>query len=81
MEENKPEKKTPGRLERLVRALLLLAASIGFSGLAWFLGLYRVEDPAWLYGMVGAVIVLALVISRLGARLIMPVILKRLARR
>jgi hypothetical protein len=65
------EKKPPGRLERLVRALLLFAASLFFSGLAWLLGLYRMQDPVWLYGMVGGVIVLAVLTSRLGARLVM----------
>jgi hypothetical protein len=66
------EKRTlPGRIERLVRALLLLAASGVFSAAAWAAGLYRLQDPVWLYGMVGGVIVAALLVSRFGARLVM----------
>ncbi|HWC63973.1 MAG TPA: hypothetical protein VG501_10150 [Rhizomicrobium sp.] len=64
------EKTWPGRVERLIRALLLLAASILLSGLAWLLGLYRLADPLWVYGTVGGIIVLAVLASRLGTRLI-----------
>jgi hypothetical protein len=65
------EKPLPGRTERLVRSLLLLAASALFSALAWAAGLYRLQDPVWLYGMIGGVIVAALLVSRFGARLVM----------
>jgi len=61
----------PGRIERLVRALLLLAASAIFSAAAWAAGLYQVQDPVWLYGMIGGVIIAALLASRFGARLVM----------
>jgi hypothetical protein len=64
------KKEIPGRVERLVRALLLLAASLTFSAAAWAAGLYRLQDPVWLYGMMGGVIVAALLVSRFGARLI-----------
>lgn len=68
---------TPGRLERLVRALLLLAASLAFSLAAWAAGAYRLQDPVWVYGVIGGVIIAALLVSRLGAKLIV----RRLAAR
>ena len=71
------QKKPPGRGERLVRALLLLAASLFFSSLAWLLGLYRLENPVWLYAMAGSVIILALLASRFGTRLIMRRLITR----
>jgi hypothetical protein len=78
MEQGHQEKKElPGRLERLIRALLLLAASILFSTIAWALGLYRLQDGVWLYGMIGGVIVLALLVSRIGAKLVMRSLPKR----
>ena len=61
---------TPGRLERLVRALLLLAASLAFSLAAWAAGAYQLQDPVWVYGVIGGVIIAALLVSRLGAKLI-----------
>ena len=70
-------KPLPGRQERLVRALLLLICSLVFSALAWAAGLYQLQDPVWVYGMIGGVIVAAALVSRFGARLIM----RRLAAR
>lgn len=61
----------PGRLERLVRALLLLCASLFFSVIAWAAGAYRLQDPVWVYGVIGGVIVAALLVSRFGAKLVM----------
>jgi hypothetical protein len=66
-----------GRLERLVRALLLLAASLAFSLAAWVAGASRLQDPVWVYGVIGGVIIAALLVSRLGAKLIV----RRLAAR
>jgi hypothetical protein len=79
VEQSPQEKKElPGRQERLIRALLLLAASVLFSTIAWALGLYRLQDGFWLYGMIGGVIVLALLTSRIGAKLIIRRLSKRL---
>jgi hypothetical protein len=61
----------PSRTERLVRALLLLAASLVFSLAAWAAGAYQLQDPVWVYGVIGGVIIAALLVSRLGAKLIM----------
>jgi hypothetical protein len=61
----------PGRTERLVRAVLLLTASLVFSAAAWAAGLYALRDPMWVYGMIGGVIVAALLVSRFGAKIIM----------
>jgi hypothetical protein len=61
----------PGRLERLVRALLLLCASLLFSVIAWAAGAYRLQDPVWVYGVIGGVVVAALLVSRFGAKLVM----------
>ncbi|HWY63075.1 MAG TPA: hypothetical protein VNW15_14330 [Rhizomicrobium sp.] len=68
---------TPGRLERLVRALLLLSASLAFSFAAWAAGASRLQNPVWVYGVIGGVIIAALLVSRLGAKLVV----RRLAER
>jgi hypothetical protein len=62
---------TPNRMERLVRALLLLAASLTFSVIAWAAGAYQMQDTVWLYGVIGGVVIAALLVSRFGAKLIM----------
>jgi hypothetical protein len=67
----------PSRVERLVRAVLLLAASLVFSLTAWAAGAYQLQDPIWVYGVIGGVVIAALLVSRFGARLIM----RRLAER
>jgi hypothetical protein len=69
-------KESPGRLERLVRAVLLLVASLLFSLIAWASGAYQLQDKVWLYGVIGGVIVAALLVSRFGAKFVM----RRLAR-
>ncbi len=61
----------PSRTERLIRSFLLLAASLIFSLIAWAAGLYQLTDPVWIYGLIGGVIVAALLVSRFGARLVM----------
>jgi uncharacterized YccA/Bax inhibitor family protein len=63
--------------ERLVRALLLLLASAVFSLLAWLAGLYQLQNQNLLFGVIGGVIVAAILVSRFGAKLVM----RRLAKR
>ena len=58
----------PGRTERLIRSLLLLAASLVFSLIAWAAGAYQLQDPVWVYGTIGGIVVAAILVSRLGAR-------------
>lgn len=63
--------------ERLVRALLLLAASALFSLIAWLAGAYQLENQSLLFGVIGGVIVAAILVSRFGTKLVM----RRLAKR
>jgi hypothetical protein len=63
--------------ERLVRALLLLVASAVFSLIAWLTGAYQLQNQSLLFGVIGAVIVAAILTSRFGAKLVM----RRLAKR
>ena len=63
--------------ERLVRALLLLLASAVFSLIAWLTGAYQLQNQSLLYGVIGGVIVAAILVSRFGAKLVM----RRLAKR
>jgi hypothetical protein len=63
--------------ERLVRALLLLAASAVFSLLAWLAGAYQIQNQNLLFGVMGGVIVAAILVSRYGTKLVM----RRLAKR
>jgi hypothetical protein len=67
----------PSRTERLVRSLLLLAASLVFSLIAWAAGAYQLQDPVWVYGLIGGIVVAALLVSRFGAKLIMRRIAER----
>jgi hypothetical protein len=67
----------PSRTERLVRSLLLLVASLVFSLIAWGAGAYQLQDPVWIYGLIGGIIVAAILVSRFGARLIMRGVAER----
>jgi len=74
MERNKS---ATSHAERLVRALLLLAASAGFSLIAWLAGAYQIENQSLLFGVIGGVIVAAILTSRFATKLVM----RRLAKR
>jgi len=63
--------------ERLVRALLLLVASAGFSLIAWLAGAYQIQNQSLLFGVMGGVVVAAILVSRFGTKLVM----RRLAKR
>ena len=63
--------------ERLVRALLLLVASAVFSLIAWFAGAYQIQNQTLLFGVIGGVVVAAILASRFGTKLVM----RRLAKR
>ena len=57
-------------MERLIRSVLFLLFSLGFSLAAWGAGLYQLQDPVWIYAMIGGVVVAAALLGRFGARLI-----------
>jgi hypothetical protein len=63
--------------ERLVRSLLLLVCSAVFSVIAWAAGLYQIENQTLLFGLIGGIIVAAILVSRFGAKLVA----RRLAKR
>ncbi len=63
--------------ERLVRALLLLLASAVFSLIAWLTGAYQLQNQSLLFGVIGGVIVAAILVSRFGAKLVMRRLTKR----
>jgi multisubunit Na+/H+ antiporter MnhE subunit len=56
--------------ERLVRALLLLLCSAVFSAIAWAAGLYQMENQNLLFGVIGGIVVAAILVSRFGAKLV-----------
>ena len=63
--------------ERLVRALLLLLASAVFSLIAWLAGAYQLQNQSLVFGVIGGVIIAALLVSRFGAKWVV----RRLAKR
>ena len=63
--------------ERLVRALLLLLASAVLSLIAWLAGAYQLQNQNLLFGVIGGVIIGAILVSRFGAKWVM----RRLAKR
>ena len=66
-----PERKPPpSHAERLIRALMLLATSVCFSVIAWLAGAYRIENQTLAFGLVGAIIVAAVLVSRFCAKLV-----------
>ena len=66
-----------GHAERLVRALLLLLCSAVFSALAWAGGLYQIENQTLLFGVIGGIIVAAILVSRFGAKLVVRRLINR----
>jgi multisubunit Na+/H+ antiporter MnhE subunit len=70
-------KSATSHAERLVRALLLLVSSAGFSLIAWLVGAYQIQNQSLLFGVIGAVIVAAILASRFGTKFVM----RRLAKR
>jgi phosphate/sulfate permease len=70
-------KSATSHAERLVRALLLLVASAVFSLIAWLSGAYQMENQSLVFGVIGAVVVAAILVSRFGTKLVM----RRLAKR
>lgn len=61
----------PSRTERLVRALLLLAASALLTLLAWSLGFYQSQNSTLVSLTILGIVLIAVLISRLGAKLVM----------
>lgn len=59
---------TIGHKERLVRSLLLLACSAGFSTIAWLAGAYELQNQTLLFGVIGGIIIAAILVSRFGAK-------------
>ncbi len=58
----------PGHAERLVRSLLLLLCSALFSLIAWQLGAYEIQNQNLLFGVIGGIIIAAILVSRFGAK-------------
>jgi hypothetical protein len=58
----------PGHTERLIRSVLLLACSALFSLIAWQAGAYEMENQNLLFGVIGGIIVAAILVSRFGAK-------------
>ena len=67
----------PGPTERLVRALLLLAASLLFSCIAYEAGLSRVTDQNYVYGGILVIILASVIVSRFGSQLVMRHVIKK----
>lgn len=61
----------PSKTERLVRAILLLATSALLTLLAWFLGLYQSQDSTRVAIAILVIVIIAVVVSRFGAKLVM----------
>jgi uncharacterized YccA/Bax inhibitor family protein len=66
-----------GHAERLVRALLLLLASAVFSLIAWLAGAYQLQNQNLLFGVIGGVVVAAVLVSRFGAKWVTRRLTKR----
>ncbi len=72
-----PKKSTnASHAERLVRSLLLMAASALFSAIAWLAGAYKIENQTLVFGIIGGVVVAALLVSRFGAKLVVRRLIK-----
>ena len=63
--------------ERLVRSLLLLLCSAIFSLIAWGAGAYQIENQALLFGVIGGIIIAAILIARFGAKWVVQRLAKR----
>jgi hypothetical protein len=61
----------PSKTERLVRAVLLLATSALLTLLAWFFGLYQSQDSTRVAIAILVIVVIAVLVSRMGAKLVM----------
>ncbi|MGH6827405.1 MAG: hypothetical protein ACREFW_00670 [Rhizomicrobium sp.] len=58
----------PSRAERFVRSLLLLATSALLSLIAWYFGLYQSHDQTRIVVLILAIVIAAVLVSRLGAK-------------
>jgi uncharacterized membrane protein YfcA len=54
--------------EQFIRSLILLGTSVLLSCIAYFAGLFRLPDQNWTYGVVIAIVAIAALVSRLGAK-------------
>lgn len=68
---------TTTHAERLVRSLLLLACSAIFSLIAWEIGAYQMQNQTLLFGMIGGIVIAAIVIARFGAKWVVRLLAKR----
>jgi hypothetical protein len=59
---------TTSHAERLVRSLLLLVCSAVFSLIAWATGAYQMQNQTLLFGMIGGIVIAAILVSRFGAK-------------
>lgn len=67
----------PSNAERLVRSVLLLLCSALFSLIAWQAGAYQLQNQSLLFGVIGGIIIAAILVSRFGAKWVT----RRLAKR
>ena len=61
----------PSRTERLVRAVMLLVTSSLLTLIAWSLGLYKNPDSTQVAIIIFAIVIVAVVVSRFGAKFVM----------
>jgi uncharacterized membrane protein YfcA len=59
------------RTEQLVRSVILLSACALFSSIAYLAGAYNFTDQKWTIACVAGVVIAAVIVSRLGAKLVM----------
>jgi len=64
-------KPLPSKIERMVRAVLLLATSLTLTLLAYFFGLYNSQDSRMVAITILVIIVIAVLVSRTCAKPVM----------
>jgi type III secretory pathway component EscS len=70
-------KNYPSHAERLARSLLLLLCSAVFSLIAWVAGAYQMQNQTLLFGVIGGIVIAAILISRFGAKWLIRFLARR----
>jgi uncharacterized membrane protein YfcA len=63
--------------EQLIRSVILLATSALLSVIAYFAGVFALPNQNWTYGCVVAIVVVAALVSRLGAKWVTQRLIER----
>ena len=63
----------PSRIERLVRAVLLLITSAGLTLVAWGAGLYQTQDSTKVAIAILVIVIIAVLVSRLTVKPVMRI--------